>query len=149
MSRERAHCRRPQGSLQKRRRTSHSQVAAGDSCAKTCRKGLTSPIFRLPGAGAPARATPEAKPLDTWPSPALSKLNTLTARSGASRVAPAVKNLPVNAADPGSTPGSGRSPGGGSGHPLQYLVWEIPRTEESGGLQSKGSQRAGPNLVTK
>ena len=38
MSRECAHCRRPQGSLQKRRRTSHSQVAAGDSCAKTCRK---------------------------------------------------------------------------------------------------------------
>ena len=79
-------------------------------------------------------------------SPALSKLNAPTAGSGASQVAPAVKNLPVNAADPGSTPGSGRSPAGGSGHPLQYLVWEIPRTEESGGLQSKGSQKSWTQL---
>ena len=28
------------------------------------------------------------------------------------------------------------------------LAWKIPWTEESGGLQSMGSQRAGHNLVT-
>ena len=31
-----------------------------------------------------------------------------------------VKNLPANAGDVGSIPGSGRSPGGGHGDPLQY-----------------------------
>ena len=31
-----------------------------------------------------------------------------------------VKNLPANAGDTGSIPGSGRSPGGGNGDPLQY-----------------------------
>ena len=29
------------------------------------------------------------------------------------------------------------------------LAWEIPWTEESGGLQSMGSQRGGHNLATK
>ena len=33
-------------------------------------------------------------------------------------------------------------------HP-SILVWEIPWTEESGGLQSMGLQRAGHDLVTK
>ena len=46
-----------------------------------------------------------------------------------------------NAGDPGSIPGLGRSPGEGNGNPLQYLAWKIPRTEESGGLQSMGPQR--------
>ena len=32
----------------------------------------------------------------------------------------AVKNLPANAGDTGSISGSGRSPGGGNGNPLQY-----------------------------
>ena len=32
----------------------------------------------------------------------------------------AVKNLPANAEDTSSIPGSGRSPGGGHGKPLQY-----------------------------
>ena len=32
----------------------------------------------------------------------------------------AVKNLPANAGDKGSIPGSGRSPGEGNGNPLQY-----------------------------
>ena len=41
----------------------------------------------------------------------------------------------------GSIPGSGRSPGGGHGHPLQYSCWRIPCTEEPGGLKSMGSQR--------
>ena len=52
-----------------------------------------------------------------------------------------VKNLPAKAADEGSIPGSGRSPGGGNGNPLQYLAWKTPWTEEPGGLQSMGSQR--------
>ena len=35
-----------------------------------------------------------------------------------------VKNLPVNAGDVGSIPGSGRSPGEGNGNPLQYSCLE-------------------------
>ena len=46
-----------------------------------------------------------------------------------------------NAGDPGSIPGSGRSPGEGNGNPLQYSC--LPWTEEPGGLQSTGSQRVG------
>ena len=53
-----------------------------------------------------------------------------------------VKNMPANAGDSGSIPGSGRSPGGGHGKPLQYSCLQNPPwTEESGGLQSIGSQR--------
>ena len=40
-----------------------------------------------------------------------------------------VKNLPANAGDVkdmGSIPGSGRSPGGGNGNPLQYSCWLKP-----------------------
>ena len=40
-----------------------------------------------------------------------------------------VKNLPANAGDTGdmgSIPGSGRSPGGGHGSPLQYSCLENP-----------------------
>ena len=45
------------------------------------------------------------------------------------------KNLPANAGDMGPISGLGRSPGEGNGNPLQYiLVWEIPWTEEPGGL---------------
>ena len=47
-----------------------------------------------------------------------------------------VKNLPANAGDArdaGSVTGSGRSPGGGHGNLLHYiLAWKIPRTEEPG-----------------
>ena len=35
-----------------------------------------------------------------------------------------VKNLPGNAGDAGLLPGSGRSPGGGHGNPLQYFCLE-------------------------
>ena len=38
----------------------------------------------------------------------------------------AVKNPPANAGDTGSTPGLGRSPGGGNGSPLQYYCLENP-----------------------
>ena len=37
-----------------------------------------------------------------------------------------VKNLPANAGDAGSIPGSGRSPGKGDGNPLQYSCLENP-----------------------
>ena len=37
--------------------------------------------------------------------------------------------------------GSRRSSGGSHGNPLQYASLENPRTKESGGLQSMGSQR--------
>ena len=48
-----------------------------------------------------------------------------------------------DAGDTGSISGSGRSPGGGHGNPLQYSCLENPRTEEPGGLQSTGLQRVG------
>ena len=50
-------------------------------------------------------------------------------RNGASQVALVVKNMPANARDirdVGSIPGSGRSPGGGLGNPLQYPCLENP-----------------------
>ena len=49
-----------------------------------------------------------------------------------SLVAQSVKNLPAmqetacNAGDPGSIPGSGRSPGEGNGDPIQYACLENP-----------------------
>ena len=46
-----------------------------------------------------------------------------------------------NAGDPSSTPGLGKSPGEGNGNPLQYFAWEIPWTEEPGGLQSMRLQK--------
>ena len=48
-----------------------------------------------------------------------------------------------NAGDLGSIPGSGRSPGEGNGNPLQYSYLEIPWTEDTGRVQSMGSQRVG------
>ena len=65
-------------------------------------------------------------------------------RQGVPQVTLMVKNLPDNAKDgrdTGLIPGSGRSPGGGHGNPLQFLAWEISWTEELGRLQSMGSQR--------
>ena len=46
-----------------------------------------------------------------------------------------------NAGDPGSIPGSGRSPGEGMATHSSCLAWRIPWTEKPGGLQSMGSQR--------
>ena len=37
-----------------------------------------------------------------------------------------VRNQPANAGDAGWIPGSGRSPGGGNGNPLQYSCLENP-----------------------
>ena len=55
-----------------------------------------------------------------------------------------VKNPYANTGDTGDTgsiPGSGRSPGRGNGTHSSILAWEIPWTEEPGGLQSMGLQR--------
>ena len=54
-----------------------------------------------------------------------------------------VKNLPANAEEVGSFPGSGRSPGEGNGNHSSILAWRIPWTEEHGGLESIGLQRVG------
>ena len=43
-----------------------------------------------------------------------------------SLVAQMVKVSAYNAGDPGSMPGSGRSPGRGNGNPLQYSCLENP-----------------------
>ena len=45
-------------------------------------------------------------------------------------------------------PELGRSPGEGNGNPLQYSCLENSRTEESGGLQSMGSQRVRHDWLT-
>ena len=62
----------------------------------------------------------------------------------ASQVVLVVKNPPANARaarDTGSIPGSGRSPGGGSGNPLQFSCLENPT--------DKGAWRAMVHRVTK
>ena len=56
------------------------------------------------------------------------------------------KEFACNAADAEDSVwilGLGRYPGGGLGNTLPILAWIIPWTEESGGLQSLGSQRVG------
>ena len=55
-----------------------------------------------------------------------------------------VKNLPANAGDPGDTAlilGSGRSPGGENGNPLQYFCLE--------NSMNRGAWRATIHRVTK
>ena len=64
----------------------------------------------------------------------------------ASQMALVVKNPAANAGDVrdvSSIPGSGRSPGGGRGNPLQYSCLENPIAEEPGGLRSMGLHRVG------
>ena len=59
-----------------------------------------------------------------------------------------VKNLPANAGDMrdvGSILGSGRSPGGGHGNPLQYPSLENLVDGGAGGLQFIASQRVRHN----
>ena len=64
----------------------------------------------------------------------------------------AVKNLPANAGEMGPIPGWGRFPwgdwGGGMASHSNIPVGEIPWTEETGGIQSMGSQSHN-NLATK
>ena len=52
-----------------------------------------------------------------------------------------VKNPPANAGDAGLIPGSGRSPGGGNGNPLQYSCLGNP--------MDRGAWRATVRGVTK
>ena len=57
------------------------------------------------------------------------RLNNDNIYIGASQVVLGVNNQPVNAGDlrdSASIPGSGRSPGGGHGNPLQYSCLENP-----------------------
>ena len=55
-----------------------------------------------------------------------------------------VKNPTANAEDSGSIPGLGRSSAEGIEMAMQsdILAWESPWTEESGELQSMGSQKS-------
>ena len=64
---------------------------------------------------------------------------------GLSRSLSGKKNLPANAGDASSIPGSGRSPGGGNDNPFQYSCLENPWTGKLGRPQSVGSQRVGHN----
>ena len=48
------------------------------------------------------------------------------------------KESACNAGNAGSTPESGRSPGGGNGNHSSILAWEIPWTEEPGGTTVHG-----------
>ena len=62
---------------------------------------------------------------------------------GAFQVALVVKNPPANAGatrDACPIPGSGKSPGGGNGNPLQYSGLENPVDRGASWLQSMGSQ---------
>jgi len=57
-----------------------------------------------------------------------------------------VRTLPASAGglrDLDLISGSGTPPGGGRGHSLSILAWRITWTEEFGGLQFTGLQRAG------
>ena len=70
---------------------------------------------------------------------------------GGSVVKKKKKNLPANAGDVDSIPGSERSPREGNGNPdslekemathSRILAWEIPWTDEPGKPQFMGSQR--------
>ena len=65
---------------------------------------------------------------------------------GDSQVVLVVKNLPANAGDikdTGSILGSGRSPGGGSGNPLQYSCLENPMDREAWHATVHGVTRSG------
>ena len=53
-----------------------------------------------------------------------------------------------NAGDPGSIPGSERSPGEGNGNPLQYSCLENSMDRGAEQVTSMGSQRVGYNCVT-
>ena len=57
------------------------------------------------------------------------------------KVGPKGKESPCNAGDPGLIPEWGRSSGRGNGNHFNILAWEIPWTEEPGGLQYTGSQK--------
>ena len=53
-----------------------------------------------------------------------------------------VNNLPANAGDAGSITGSGKSPEKEMTAHFSILAWEIPWTQEPGGLQSLALQKS-------
>ena len=56
---------------------------------------------------------------------------------------PVVKTSPSDAGNVGSIPGSGRSPGGGRGNPLQYSCLENPYGQRSlVGYSSRGHRES-------
>ena len=57
-----------------------------------------------------------------------------------SLVAQIVKASAYSAGDPGSVPGSGRTPEVGNGNPSSTFALKSPWTEDPGRLQSVGSQ---------
>ena len=59
------------------------------------------------------------------------------------------KESACNARDPSSIPGSGRSPGGGNGNPLQYFCLENPTDRGAWWGTVHGVARVGHDLVTK
>ena len=72
-----------------------------------------------------------------------------------SLVAPSVKNMPAmqettcSTGDPGSSPRSGRSPGGGNGNPLQYSYLENAMDRGAWWAIVHGIARVGHDLATK
>ena len=60
-----------------------------------------------------------------------------------------VKNLPANAGDASSIPKSERSPGEGTGNPLQYSCLENPKDRGAWQATVHGSQSVGHNLGNK
>ena len=58
----------------------------------------------------------------------------------------AVKNLPPNAGSVGSIPGSGKSPGGGNGNPLQYSCLENSMDRGASGVAIHGVSRSWTRL---
>ena len=74
----------------------------------------------------------------------MERVQEIWADQGKPRASQVVKNLPASARDTGdvgSIPGSGRSPGGRHGNPLQYSYLENP--------MDRGAQRASVHRVTK
>ena len=59
------------------------------------------------------------------------------------------KESACNAEDPGSIPGSGRSPGEGNGNPLQYSCLENPMDRGAWQATVHGVARVGHDLATK
>ena len=59
-----------------------------------------------------------------------------------------VKNLPANARDMGSVPGSGRSPGEGNDNPLQYSRLGNPMDRGAWGAAVHGVARIRHDLAT-
>ena len=59
-----------------------------------------------------------------------------------------MKNSPAIAGDVGWIPGSGRSPGGGNGNPLQYSCLENPVDRGAWRAIVRGAAKSGVRLST-